>query len=451
MRRSPRAMATPPTTCSRWRLERGELAQPIVPELPDLLAEVVLAARREQARSIGDVLLRRTRLGLLAARELSDARRPGTQQAGGDGTIDHVAPARRVGAVMARELAWSEQRLEHELALRRGGARRGAHMMPRTGAGAPRACRERARVSPARGRSRARVRRSRGRASHHGHRQRLARLLQRRRPPRGRDAQLSLARELLAAGADIVDVGGESATTGRPPVHVDVEIERVVPLVQAIAGELGALVSVDTYKPAVARAGDRCRREDRQRRQRPARPGPRRGVRTDGRRTGGHAHARRSTRTAAGPRPLRRRHRRRAHLPQRAHRPGHVARRGARAADRRSRSRLRKDARSDHRPARRDRAPARARASAADGHLAQGLHRRADPTPAARAPARHAGRARARRAARRAFVSPTRRRRRRRLPGGARGALRSRDAEQGSGARRGNAPYPMGTGEPSAR
>jgi glycerol-3-phosphate dehydrogenase len=97
--------------------ERGELAQPILPELPDLLAEVVLAARREQARSIGDVLLRRTRLGLLAARELSDARRPGTQQAGGDGTTDHVAPARRVGAVMARELAWSEQRLEHELAL----------------------------------------------------------------------------------------------------------------------------------------------------------------------------------------------------------------------------------------------------------------------------------------------------------------------------------------------
>ena len=51
--------------------ERGELAQPIVPGLPDLLAEVALAARREQARSIGDVLLRRTRLGLLAARELS--------------------------------------------------------------------------------------------------------------------------------------------------------------------------------------------------------------------------------------------------------------------------------------------------------------------------------------------------------------------------------------------
>ena len=70
----------------------------------------------------------------------------------------------------------------------------------------------------------------------------------------GRDAQLRLARKLLDAGADIVDVGGESASTGRPPVEVDVEIERVVALVQAIASELGALVSVDTYKPAVARA-----------------------------------------------------------------------------------------------------------------------------------------------------------------------------------------------------
>jgi dihydropteroate synthase len=69
-----------------------------------------------------------------------------------------------------------------------------------------------------------------------------------------RDAQLELARALLAAGADILDVGGESASTGRPPVDEGQEIERVVPLVQLLAGELGALVSCDTYKPAVARA-----------------------------------------------------------------------------------------------------------------------------------------------------------------------------------------------------
>jgi glycerol-3-phosphate dehydrogenase len=74
--------------------ERGELAQPIVPGLPDLLAEVVLAARNEQARSVGDVLLRRTRLGLLAAREL---------------------PVERVADVLARELGWDSERMGLEI------------------------------------------------------------------------------------------------------------------------------------------------------------------------------------------------------------------------------------------------------------------------------------------------------------------------------------------------
>ena len=66
--------------------------------------------------------------------------------------------------------------------------------------------------------------------------------------------RVQLARELLAAGADIVDIGGESASTRRPPVTVEEEIERVVPLIERVVGELGATVSVDTYKPAVARA-----------------------------------------------------------------------------------------------------------------------------------------------------------------------------------------------------
>jgi dihydropteroate synthase len=70
----------------------------------------------------------------------------------------------------------------------------------------------------------------------------------------GIEDQLALARELLAAGADILDIGGESASTGRPPIDPDQEIERVVPLVERVAGELGAIVSVDTYKPPVARA-----------------------------------------------------------------------------------------------------------------------------------------------------------------------------------------------------
>jgi len=66
--------------------------------------------------------------------------------------------------------------------------------------------------------------------------------------------RLELARELLRQGADLIDVGGESGVTNRPPVTVAEETARVVPLIEQVAGELGALVSVDTYKPQVAQA-----------------------------------------------------------------------------------------------------------------------------------------------------------------------------------------------------
>jgi dihydropteroate synthase len=62
------------------------------------------------------------------------------------------------------------------------------------------------------------------------------------------------ARSLLDAGADLIDIGGESGVTNRPPVKAAEEIERVLPVIERVHGELGALVSVDTYKPAVARA-----------------------------------------------------------------------------------------------------------------------------------------------------------------------------------------------------
>jgi dihydropteroate synthase len=52
----------------------------------------------------------------------------------------------------------------------------------------------------------------------------------------------------------VIDIGGESGRTNLPPVQAREEIERVVPLIERVAGELGALVSVDTYKPAVAAA-----------------------------------------------------------------------------------------------------------------------------------------------------------------------------------------------------
>jgi dihydropteroate synthase len=66
--------------------------------------------------------------------------------------------------------------------------------------------------------------------------------------------RVELAASLLADGADVIDIGGESGVTNRPAITAEEEIERVVPLIEAVAGGLGALVSVDTYKPAVARA-----------------------------------------------------------------------------------------------------------------------------------------------------------------------------------------------------
>lgn len=59
---------------------------------------------------------------------------------------------------------------------------------------------------------------------------------------------------LAADGAAIVDVGGESGVTDRQPVPTEVERDRVVPLVRALAGQ-GVAVSVDTWKGEVARAG----------------------------------------------------------------------------------------------------------------------------------------------------------------------------------------------------
>jgi dihydropteroate synthase len=72
--------------------------------------------------------------------------------------------------------------------------------------------------------------------------------------PRTLDQRLELARSLVDAGAELIDIGGESGVTNRPPVSPEEEIERVVPLIERVSGELGIPVSVDTYKPDVARA-----------------------------------------------------------------------------------------------------------------------------------------------------------------------------------------------------
>jgi dihydropteroate synthase len=68
------------------------------------------------------------------------------------------------------------------------------------------------------------------------------------------EARVELARSLVADGADVIDIGGESGVTNRPPVSAEQEIERVVPLIEAVVGVLGVRVSIDTYKPPVARA-----------------------------------------------------------------------------------------------------------------------------------------------------------------------------------------------------
>lgn len=59
--------------------------------------------------------------------------------------------------------------------------------------------------------------------------------------------------ELLEAGADIVDIGGESTRPGATPVDEAEELRRVLTVVEALASE-GAIVSIDSMKPAVARA-----------------------------------------------------------------------------------------------------------------------------------------------------------------------------------------------------
>lgn len=77
--------------------ERPELAEPILDGFPDLQAEVVIATRREQAQRVSDVILRRTRLGILAAREMESA----------EAVVD-------VARLMGEELGWSKNRCEQE-------------------------------------------------------------------------------------------------------------------------------------------------------------------------------------------------------------------------------------------------------------------------------------------------------------------------------------------------
>lgn len=67
------------------------------------------------------------------------------------------------------------------------------------------------------------------------------------------DAALTHAQQMIEQGADIIDIGGESTRPGAQPVMLEEELQRVIPVIQALSG-CGAVLSVDTYKPEVMRA-----------------------------------------------------------------------------------------------------------------------------------------------------------------------------------------------------
>ena len=87
----------------------------------------------------------------------------------------------------------------------------------------------------------------------HGRRQRHARLVLRRRAYAERRAAIAHGRDLLADGADILDIGGESTRPGATRPLVEEELDRVVPVITALAAD-GATVSVDTMRAEVAEA-----------------------------------------------------------------------------------------------------------------------------------------------------------------------------------------------------
>ena len=203
------------------------LAARISPDLPDIAAEAAYAAGHEQAGSVGDVLLRRTRLGLLDARRLTAPARPARGAGGaGDGRTARLGRPRGSRP--------SSSGLERRLARGRG---------PR-----------------ARGRGGGRV---------------ILRLRDReldlsepvlmgivnatpdsfsdRQGPKDLDELAAGGRAQSTDGAAIVDVGGESGRTDTEAVSVEEEIARVRPLVERLAAG-GVTVSVDTWRAPVARA-----------------------------------------------------------------------------------------------------------------------------------------------------------------------------------------------------
>ena len=72
-----------------------------------------------------------------------------------------------------------------------------------------------------------------------------------------REQAIAHARRLIADGADLIDLGGESTRPGAPSAALDEELERVIPVLEALVGD-GVPVSIDTQKPEVMRAAIRA-------------------------------------------------------------------------------------------------------------------------------------------------------------------------------------------------
>ena len=67
------------------------------------------------------------------------------------------------------------------------------------------------------------------------------------------EAAADHARALVAEGADLLDIGGESTRPNASPVSESEELRRVMPVLERLAGQIGVPLSIDTMKPAVAR------------------------------------------------------------------------------------------------------------------------------------------------------------------------------------------------------
>ena len=195
------------------RAERGELAQPIVAGSPDLLAEVVLAARREQARRSGTCCCGAPALVCSPPASCVAApparRRP--RRSGGSGMCSRASSGGIRSAPLGLELElFANEATEEGIAGQNDRAPSPVSPDGQDGAG-PREC--------ARLHAQCAGRRwSSAPSLVDGDRERFTGLLLRRRPACRLEARVALGRELLAEGADILDIGGGSGATGRPAV-----------------------------------------------------------------------------------------------------------------------------------------------------------------------------------------------------------------------------------------